>query len=112
MCSSDLGANPVLLEHSNDGSEYIDDSFNPLDLLLEENVRKNRGKTFLPPKVAAIRTREEKKEKAKEIAESNKKAKDTKKQVTRKRMATRNQKRLERERMEPHSKQLHSHQSY
>ena len=40
---------------------------------------KNRGKTFLPPKLAAVRTREEKKEKAKEIAESNKKAKDTKK---------------------------------
>ena len=71
--------NPVLRFESNDGSEYIDDSFDPLDLLLEENVRKIRGKTFLPPKPVAVRTREEKKEKAKEIAESNQKAKDTKK---------------------------------
>ena len=73
--------NLVLHVESNDGSEYIDDSFDPLDLLLEENARENREKTFLPPKPAAVRTREEKKEKkekAKEIAESNKKAKDTK----------------------------------
>ena len=108
-----IDMNPVFLQDSDDGSEYIDDSFDPLELLIEDNVIRTRGKTFLPPKPAAVRTREQKMEKDKEIAESNKKTKDTKKQVTKRRMTTRNQKKLEREKKEPPSKRLRSRrQSY
>ena len=108
-----IDTNPVFLQDSDDGSEYIDDSVDPLELLIEGNGRRTRGKTFLPPKPAAVRTREQKMEKDKEIAESNKKTKDTKQEVIKRRMTTRNQKRLEREKKEPPSKRLRSRrQSY
>ena len=92
-------------------SEYLDDSFDPLEIIQQEQ-RQTRGKTFLPPKPAAIRTKEQKKERSKDIAIHDKKVKDEKKDIAKRRMTTRNQKRLEREKKEPPSKRLCKCRSY
>ena len=88
-------------------SEYVDHSFDPTRLMLRE-PRPQRGKTFLPPKPAAAKTKEEKKELFKIIADDKKKTMDKKKETAKKRMTTRNQKRLEREKLEPPAKRLRS----
>jgi len=100
------------LEQSDDeGSEYRDLSFDPIELLQHE-VRQLRGKTFLPPKPAAVRTKEQKKARSKDIAEHKERTKNEKKEVTKRRITTRNQKKLDREKKEPPSKRLCSRQSY
>lgn len=109
----------ILNEDANDGSssnddstsEYIDRSFDPVTIMRRE-PRPPRGKTFLPPKPAAVRTREQRKELLKNIADTKQKKMNENKESAKRRITTRQQKKQEREKREPLAKRLRSRRSY
>ena len=109
----------ILNEDGNDGSssnddstsEYIDRSFDPATIMRRE-PRPPRGKTFLPPKPAAVRTREQRKELLKNIADTKQIKINENKESAKRRITTRQQNKRKREKRELLAKRLRSHRSY
>lgn len=90
-----VDVHPDEVGSSDEGSEYVDSFFDPLEQLEQQfEPRQTRGKQFLPPKPAAVLTKETKKERAKDLAENKKDIKERNKQITKRRINTRNQKKI------------------
>ena len=108
-----VDVHPDEVGSSDEGSEYVDSLFDPLEQLEQQlEPRQTRGKQFLPPKPAAVLNKERKKERDKHLAENKQDIKEKKKEITKRRINTRNQKRLEREKKEPPAKRLRSRKNY
>ena len=108
-------ADPDEVGSDDDDSEYLDEHFDPLEILansIERRQTRPRGKTFLPPKPEAPTTKKEKVERDKDVSETKEKVKNEKRKTVQRRITTRQQKKLEREKKQPPAKRLRSRTNY
>ena len=109
-------ADPEDVASDDNDSDYVDDHFDPLDLLThrmaEPRLTRPRGKTILPPKPEAPKNKKEKVERDKDVSEKKENAKNEKRETVQRRVITRHQKRILREKKQPPAKRLRSRTNY